>query len=230
MVSYWFSPINLDYGLFDLPLTGYPFTWAHENNPINLVEKRLNRAMATASWKDIFLNRCLRNSLVGHSDQSPIWLRLHNQGESNLTYHFKFENAWLAKPDLEGVPWLRGTSSALVQTPIMEGFEDLHIIDLMNIDLGTWNLPLIKDLFVEDDVNAITRTPSLDIHGKIGVGMCLRDRQDAFILARTRCFNFLSLLHEVEATTLEVALHWITHLHLENVIFQSDCQRLVLNL
>ncbi|KAK7389623.1 hypothetical protein VNO78_24817 [Psophocarpus tetragonolobus] len=43
----------------------------------------------------------------------------------------------------------------------MEGFEDLYVTDLMNIDSGTWNIPLIEGFIVEDDVNAIIRTPLL---------------------------------------------------------------------
>ncbi|KAK7393315.1 hypothetical protein VNO78_21867 [Psophocarpus tetragonolobus] len=70
-----------------------------------------------------FPNSCLRNGLVGHSYHFPTWLCLYDQGDSNSTYHFKFKNVWLAKPDLERMvksDWVATSASMwLMRSPIV---------------------------------------------------------------------------------------------------------------
>ncbi|KAL8526940.1 hypothetical protein ACS0TY_015983 [Phlomoides rotata] len=61
-----------DCNLVDLPLVGYQFTWCRSKGTRNAVEERLDRAMVTPSWSDIFPNAQLINLVAPVSDHNPI--------------------------------------------------------------------------------------------------------------------------------------------------------------
>ncbi|MCH84659.1 endonuclease/exonuclease/phosphatase family protein, partial [Trifolium medium] len=90
-----------DSNLVDLPIIGYPFTWVKGRGTNDMKEERLDRAMATPYWLDLFQQCQLHNVIADRSDHSPILLKLHEVSRSRTTRDFKFENSWLLEEDLE---------------------------------------------------------------------------------------------------------------------------------
>jgi hypothetical protein len=92
-----------DCDLTDIHLEGYPFTWVKSRGSTNIIEERLDRAMATSSWLMMFPEVKLRNLNASHSDHSPILLQ--NSSVSSHEYHhtFRFENMWLKEEDVDEV-------------------------------------------------------------------------------------------------------------------------------
>jgi ribonuclease HI len=64
-------------------------------------------------------------------------------------------------------------------------------------------------------------------HNKVGIGMCIRDDQGRFVLAKT---EWLTPIHDVdlgEALGLLHAINWVHELELENVDFELDSKNVV---
>lgn len=61
----------------------------------NVVEERLDRAMVTSSWWDLFPETRLDNLIAPVSDHSPIFLSTIRRPHQAFHKHFKFENYWL---------------------------------------------------------------------------------------------------------------------------------------
>ncbi|KEH16694.1 endonuclease/exonuclease/phosphatase family protein [Medicago truncatula] len=68
-------------GLIDVPMEGYPFTWFKSLGTVRAVEEKLNRAMATNSWMQLFPNAKLEN-LVAPSSDPFSYLTRQNSGSS----------------------------------------------------------------------------------------------------------------------------------------------------
>jgi hypothetical protein len=66
-------------------------------------EERMDRAMATQNWLDLFPNVNLTNLIADRSDHSLILLNLVKRQRNNFKRSFKFENAWLEEEGLEKV-------------------------------------------------------------------------------------------------------------------------------
>ncbi|GAU46743.1 hypothetical protein TSUD_286030 [Trifolium subterraneum] len=60
----------------DIPIEGHPFTWIKSRGTPHVIEERLDRAMASTSWLQLF---------------------------PQINHSFRFENNWLKEPDLEDV-------------------------------------------------------------------------------------------------------------------------------
>ncbi|GAU45522.1 hypothetical protein TSUD_186790 [Trifolium subterraneum] len=65
-----------DCDLTDIPIEGHLFTWIKSRGTPHVIEERLDRAMASASWLQLF---------------------------PQINNSFRFENSWLKEPDLEDV-------------------------------------------------------------------------------------------------------------------------------
>lgn len=89
--------------LIDLPLVGYPFTWSRSRGSDNVVKERLDRALVTDSWLQLFPYVCLRNLVSSISDHSPILIVLKEQRGYFHRRSFKFENSWLDEQGLKEV-------------------------------------------------------------------------------------------------------------------------------
>ena len=61
----------------------------------------------------------------------------------------------------------------------------------------------------------------------VGLGMCLRDDDDVFVLARTDWFAPLCDIDVGEAVGLHTALDWLSNQQFDNVDFVLDCKRVV---
>ncbi|GAU33843.1 hypothetical protein TSUD_393510 [Trifolium subterraneum] len=87
----------------NIPLEGHPFTWIKSRGTPHVIEERLDRAMASASWLQLFPQVRLSNLLASYSDHSPILLRCRPIIRTQINNSFRFENIWLKEPDLEDV-------------------------------------------------------------------------------------------------------------------------------
>ncbi|XP_062075810.1 uncharacterized protein LOC133779929 [Humulus lupulus] len=85
-------------GLFDLELHGYPFTWERGRSNGNLIEIRLDRALASSAWINLFPEAKLSNHEVTTSDHCPLFLTPIPASYVPRIRKFKFENAWLREP------------------------------------------------------------------------------------------------------------------------------------
>jgi hypothetical protein len=65
------------------------------------MEERLDRAMATHNWLDLFPNVILTNLIADRSNHSPILLNLVERQRNNVGRSFKFKNTWLEEEDVE---------------------------------------------------------------------------------------------------------------------------------
>jgi hypothetical protein len=68
-----------------------------------MVEEKLDRAMATQNWIDLFPNARLHNLIADRSDHSPILLSLFDHESRSSKRPFRFENAWLEEHELQNV-------------------------------------------------------------------------------------------------------------------------------
>lgn len=84
--------------LRDMELIGHPYTWEKSKGKSNWVEVRLDRALVTQDWSDLFPEACLENLEISPSDHCPIWLRLGVKKKSSAARNFRFENAWTREP------------------------------------------------------------------------------------------------------------------------------------
>lgn len=92
-----------DSGLIDIHMTGYPFTWVKGRGGHDMKEERIDRAMATQTWCDIFHQNQLHNVISHRSDHFPILLKLQEVSRRRGGKEFKFENAWLMEDELNDI-------------------------------------------------------------------------------------------------------------------------------
>ena len=108
----------LDVGLSDVPLDGYPFTWFKSLGTPRAIEERLDRALATNSWFNIFPNASMETLVAPASDHYPILLQCSPRPQP--TYHrrhFRYENAWHLEPgftDFVTNSWQVHSNNALI--------------------------------------------------------------------------------------------------------------------
>ncbi|XP_062088874.1 uncharacterized protein LOC133795438 [Humulus lupulus] len=81
--------------LVDLDLLGYPFTWERGRGSTNFIEIRLDRALVTNSWLNLFPHATLTNVEVTTSDHYPIFLSPLPVRSVHHNRPSRFENAWL---------------------------------------------------------------------------------------------------------------------------------------
>ena len=80
------------YGLKDVGMREYPFTWEKSRGSVNWVEERLDRAMATNLWFSLFENACVFNLETPTSNHSTLLLEFIVEVKKH-TRRFRFENA-----------------------------------------------------------------------------------------------------------------------------------------
>ncbi|XP_030479434.1 uncharacterized protein LOC115696684 [Cannabis sativa] len=87
-----------DCNLIDLELKGYPYTWERSIGAANAVEIRLDRAMVTQCWLDVFKEVSLTNLGFSSSDHSPLFLLPEFTAATIFSSPFRYENAWHREP------------------------------------------------------------------------------------------------------------------------------------
>lgn len=81
-----------------MSLQGYPFTWQKGYDTNKWTEIRLDRALVSKSWIDIFVDAKLINLEITTSDHCPILLEPFTVNNLPRKRKLKFENAWLREP------------------------------------------------------------------------------------------------------------------------------------
>lgn len=84
-----------DCNLIDLPLADYQFTWSKSKGKETEVDERIDRALVSASWLDLFPSAKLRSVFAPISDHSFLILNPIEQRYFHHQRPFKFENSWL---------------------------------------------------------------------------------------------------------------------------------------
>jgi hypothetical protein len=89
-----------DCSLCDLPLTGYQYTWFKSIGTNQAKEARLDRALVTVSWHDLFPQATLQTLVAPMSDHTPLLLQMEPVPWRKPQANFRFNNSWLLEPDL----------------------------------------------------------------------------------------------------------------------------------
>lgn len=111
-----------------MPLQGYPFTWGRSRGTENAVEERLDRALVTNSWLNLFPNAHLATLMAAMSDHYPIQLSLTDKQQLNRKHTFKFENGWLEENTIKDTvfnSW-NGEQSSDIMDKLGRCTKDLH--------------------------------------------------------------------------------------------------------
>nr|XP_023920772.1 uncharacterized protein LOC112032239 [Quercus suber] len=92
-------------GLVDMGFSGYRFTWRNGWHGAAFVEERLDRAVATTEWREIFPRAKVSHLSVSYSDHDPIMLDMAPPTQSWRRWHKiqRFEKKWVAHTDCERI-------------------------------------------------------------------------------------------------------------------------------
>ncbi|XP_019159989.1 PREDICTED: uncharacterized protein LOC109156592 [Ipomoea nil] len=84
-------------GLTQLPMSGYPYTWEKGKGTPNWIEERLDKVLATQTWRELVADANVQNILTRKSDHSFLFIGILNlRGRRGvLRRGFRFEMAWL---------------------------------------------------------------------------------------------------------------------------------------
>lgn len=93
-----FNNVLDDTELKDLELYGHPYTWERGRDTAAWIEIRLDRALVSNAWWDLFALAKLYNLEGSPSDHSPIFLDPRSTQIVMPKKKFRFENAWLLEP------------------------------------------------------------------------------------------------------------------------------------
>ena len=97
-----FRQAVMDFGLSDVPVEGYPFTWFMNLGTPRVVEERLDRVLANNAWFDLFPSAKLENLVAPASDHYPILLdRSPVVRPPRAQRSFRFENSWKLEPGFD---------------------------------------------------------------------------------------------------------------------------------
>ncbi|XP_039682996.1 uncharacterized protein [Medicago truncatula] len=95
-----FQEAVTDCGLTDLPLIGYQFTWFKSIGTSHAKEARIDRALCSAPWQNLFPHNSLQTLVAPMSDHTPLLLQ-HDPATWRTPHNsFRFNNSWLIEPDL----------------------------------------------------------------------------------------------------------------------------------
>ena len=83
-------------------MVGYSYTWEKSRGSQNFVAEKLDRALASTSWHNLFTNADVHNEEALWSDHSAICLQLGNPKAPYIP-KFRFENAWLREGECRQV-------------------------------------------------------------------------------------------------------------------------------
>jgi hypothetical protein len=87
-----------DCGMIDLGFHGPRFTWSNLRNVGNLIQERLDRGFANASWRDAFPEASVHHLTRTHSDHCPVLICLEKPPCLALPKPFIFQPVWLSHP------------------------------------------------------------------------------------------------------------------------------------
>ncbi|XP_075666081.1 uncharacterized protein LOC142635915 [Castanea sativa] len=124
-------------GFIDLGYVGSPFTWSRNHPTQGRTYIRLDRALATAAWKQKFPKATIQHVSMSTSDHAMLAIHLPTQRPHRLHHHppFHFEAMWLRDPRWVEVvqnAWLEGLYKP-------NGVQITNCLDSCDNRLQTWN-------------------------------------------------------------------------------------------
>ncbi|GLU03797.1 hypothetical protein SLE2022_209750 [Rubroshorea leprosula] len=95
-----FQEMIVDCGITKVQMVGSKFTWRKGRT-----EEKLDRCLATNTWKTLFPMTRVRTLPPLSSDHTPLWITLDGKCDKlHLRKHkFHFENIWLRDGNCRGV-------------------------------------------------------------------------------------------------------------------------------
>ncbi|KAK1392800.1 hypothetical protein POM88_011856 [Heracleum sosnowskyi] len=81
-----------------MELQGYRYTWERGHGTDQWIEIKLDRALVSSSFLQVFTEAKLSNLEVSTSDHSPLLFEPVSIPMTVTGRRFKFENAWLRDP------------------------------------------------------------------------------------------------------------------------------------
>ncbi|XP_056698546.1 uncharacterized protein [Spinacia oleracea] len=85
-------------GLVDIGYNGCKYTWTNVRDGMELIQERLDRALANSPWLDNFPHTKVHHLPRIHSDHSPILVSLDNCAV-NGPFPFRCKEVWLSHPN-----------------------------------------------------------------------------------------------------------------------------------
>lgn len=91
-------------GLCDIGFVGPRFTWIYVMRDGKQIRERLDRALASVEWVNLFPRARLHHLTNAASDHSPLLLRLDIRlSKKRMKKLFRFESMWLKEPQCEEI-------------------------------------------------------------------------------------------------------------------------------
>ena len=91
-------------GLWDIGFVGPRFIWIYETRDGRQIRERLDCALTTIEWVNLFPRAKLHHLTNSASDHSPLLLRLDRRvSKKKMKKLFRFESMWLKEPQCEEI-------------------------------------------------------------------------------------------------------------------------------
>lgn len=94
-----FADVVNECELIDLGFVGNEFTWERSRGTELWIQERLDRGLATQSWRNIFPHSEIQVLDVSTSDHLPLFLQLNKKLYVPRGKRFRFENMWIKEEE-----------------------------------------------------------------------------------------------------------------------------------
>lgn len=103
LLTDFLTAIN-NYKLTNLGFKGLKYTWCNNREGNACVSERLDRCLATASWRDHFQHTVVRHGTVAYSDHLPLWVEKEPMVKRRSKHKiFLFEAIWTHETDCQRI-------------------------------------------------------------------------------------------------------------------------------
>ncbi|KAK7255803.1 hypothetical protein RIF29_29224 [Crotalaria pallida] len=104
-------------GDFNEILLPLEFTWSRKNLHLNMIHKRLGRALSNCAWRNLFAEAIAETLCRVHSDHNPILVQCGSFFAESINRPFRFQAAWTTHKDFSDIvhqAWLKGMSLGII--------------------------------------------------------------------------------------------------------------------
>ncbi|EPS61484.1 hypothetical protein M569_13313 [Genlisea aurea] len=94
-----FRKAVVDCGLNEIPFQGHSFTWTNKRKHPHTVRARLDRALASVNWLQLYPMSEIQHLSFGGSDHAPLWVQFTTPIPPNYVrrpHRFRFEARWMS--------------------------------------------------------------------------------------------------------------------------------------